>query len=52
MPSLTFQATEFSTPAGITQINYNDLGGTHTLLFTDPKFSGSSWQFRRGRPAR
>jgi plastocyanin len=40
LPSLTFQATEFSTPAGITQINYNDLGGTHTLLFTDPKFSG------------
>ena len=38
LPSLTFQATEFSTPAGITQINYNDLGGTHTLLFTDPKF--------------
>jgi plastocyanin len=40
LPSLTFQATEFSTPAGINQINYNDLGGTHTLLFTDPKFSG------------
>ena len=40
LPSLSFQATEFSTPAGITQINYNDLGGTHTLLFTDPKLSG------------
>ena len=40
LPSLTFQATEFSVPAGIIQINYNDLGGTHTLLFTDPKFSG------------
>ena len=40
LPSLTFQAPEFSVPAGIIQINYNDLGGTHTLLFTDPKFSG------------
>jgi plastocyanin len=40
LPSLSFQATEFSTPPGITQINYNDLGGTHTLLFTDPKLSG------------
>jgi plastocyanin len=40
LPSLTFQATEFSVPGGIIQINYNDLGGTHTLLFTDPQFSG------------
>jgi plastocyanin len=40
LPSLTFQATEFSVPAGIIQINYNDLGGTHTLLFTEPQFSG------------
>ncbi len=40
LPSLSFQAKEFSTPPGITQIQYNDLGGTHTLLFTDPKFSG------------
>ena len=40
LPSLSFQATEFSTPPGIIQVNYNDLGGTHTLLFTDPKLSG------------
>ena len=40
LPSLSFQATEFSVPAGIIQINYNDLGGSHTLLFTDPKLSG------------
>jgi plastocyanin len=40
LPSLSFQATEFSVPAGIIQMNYNDLGGTHTLLFTDPKLSG------------
>jgi hypothetical protein len=40
LPSLTFQAKEFSVPAGVIQINYNDLGGTHTLAFTDPKLSG------------
>ena len=40
LPSLSFQATEFSVPPGIIQMNYNDLGGTHTLLFTDPKLSG------------
>ena len=38
--SLSFQAKEFTVPAGINQINYIDKGGTHTLLFTDPKFSG------------
>jgi plastocyanin len=41
LPTLSFQAKEFSlTPAGVTQVNYNDLGGSHTLLFTDPKLSG------------
>ena len=41
LPSLSFQAKEFSvSPPGVTQINYNDLGGTHTLVFTDPKLSG------------
>src|SRR6266542_3983809 len=40
LPSLSFQAKEFTVPAGIIQINYNDLGGSHTLLFTDPKLSG------------
>lgn len=40
LPSLSFQAKEFSVPAGIIQINYNDLGGTHTLTFSDPKLSG------------
>jgi len=40
LPSLSFQAKEFSVPAGVIQINYNDLGGTHTLTFTDPKLSG------------
>ena len=40
LPSLSFQAKEFSVPAGIIQVNYVDVGGSHTLLFTDPKFSG------------
>jgi plastocyanin len=40
LPSLSFQAKEFTTAAGVNQINYNDLGGTHTLVFTDPKLSG------------
>lgn len=42
LPSLSFQAKEFSVPAGVIQINYVDqaAGASHTLVFTDPKFSG------------
>jgi hypothetical protein len=40
LPSLHFQATEFTVPAGIIQINYVDCGGTHTLIFDDPRFAG------------
>jgi plastocyanin len=40
MPSLSFQAKEFSVPPGVIQVNYNDLGGTHTLVFDNPKLSG------------
>jgi plastocyanin len=36
----SFQADEFSVPAGIIQINYIDQGGTHTLVFQEPQFSG------------
>ncbi len=39
LPALTFQAKDFSVPAGINQIDYVDKGGTHTLVFTDPKLS-------------
>ena len=49
LPSLTFQATEFSVPAGIIQINYVDRGGTHTLLFDDPKFSGFQLAVPQGK---
>src|SRR5262249_60356084 len=40
LPSLSFQATEFSVPPGVIQVNYNDLGGPHTLVFDNPKLSG------------
>jgi plastocyanin len=39
LPSLAFQATEFTTVAGINQIEYVDKGGTHTLVFSDPTLS-------------
>jgi uncharacterized cupredoxin-like copper-binding protein len=40
LPTLTFQAKEFNIKAGINQINYVDKGGTHTLVFEDPKLAG------------
>jgi hypothetical protein len=38
-PSIKFNATEFSAPAGIVQINYGGATG-HTLAIQDPKFDG------------
>jgi plastocyanin len=40
LPSNTFQAADFTVPAGIIQVNYIQVGGTHTLVFTDPQYSG------------
>jgi plastocyanin len=40
LPSNTFQASEFTVPAGIIQVNYVDVGGTHTLVFSNPEFTG------------
>ncbi len=40
LPTLNFQATEFTTQAGINEINYVDKGGTHTLVFEEPEFAG------------
>lgn len=40
LPTLKFQATEFTTKAGINEINYVDKGGTHTLLFEETEFAG------------
>ncbi len=39
LPTLSFQATAFTVPAGINQIDYVDKGGSHTLVFTDPKLN-------------
>src|SRR5207245_11241994 len=40
-PGLNFQSRAFAVPAGIVQINYVDKGGaSHTLVFSDPKFTG------------
>jgi plastocyanin len=40
LPTNMFQATEFTVPAGIIQVNYVQVGGTHTLVFSNPEFSG------------
>lgn len=40
LPSLSFQATEFTTAAGINEIQYIAKGGSHTLLFEEPEFAG------------
>jgi hypothetical protein len=41
LPSNTFQSTQFGPlPPGINQINYVQVGGTHTLVFDEPRFSG------------
>jgi Copper binding proteins, plastocyanin/azurin family len=41
LPSNTFQSMQFGPlPPGITQINYVQVGGTHTLVFDEPRFSG------------
>jgi plastocyanin len=37
--ALKFQATEFTTAAGINEIEYVDKGGSHTLVFSDPSLS-------------
>ena len=37
--SIKFNATEFTAPAGIVQINYSGATG-HTLAIQDPKFAG------------
>ncbi|HEY3096444.1 MAG TPA: cupredoxin domain-containing protein [Acidimicrobiia bacterium] len=50
LPSLSFQATEFTVPAGIIQINYIDRGGTtHTLVFQEPQFSGFQLAVPQGK---
>ena len=40
LPTLKFQATEFSTTAGVNEIVYVGKGGTHTLVFEEAEFRG------------
>jgi plastocyanin len=42
LPSLSFQAKEFTIPAGVIQVNYVDqaAGASHTLVFSESQFSG------------
>ena len=40
LPSLTYQAREFTVPAGIIEISFTTAGGSHTLLFEDPRHRG------------
>jgi plastocyanin len=49
LPSLSFQAKDFTVPAGIVQINYIDRGGTHTLVFQQPEFSGFQLAVPQGK---
>ncbi|MGQ0803620.1 MAG: plastocyanin/azurin family copper-binding protein [Actinomycetota bacterium] len=40
LPSLKFQADEFTVAGGILEITYVDKGGSHTLLFDEEEFAG------------
>lgn len=40
LPSLSFQADEFTVPGGIVELVYVDRGGSHTLVFEEPEFAG------------
>jgi plastocyanin len=40
LPTLKFQATEFTTKPGINEMKYVDKGGTHTLVFEEPELAG------------
>lgn len=39
MPTLKFNAEEYTAPAGVIDLNLSGLGGTHTLVFDDPRLS-------------
>jgi plastocyanin len=49
LSSLSFQAKDFTVPAGIVQINYIDKGGSHTLVFQQPELSGFQLAVPQGK---
>lgn len=40
LATLKFDQKEYTTPAGIIDLNYINAGGAHTLVFEDPEFAG------------
>jgi hypothetical protein len=38
LPTLSYQTNEYTVPAGIIEIELTSAGGTHTLVFDDPRF--------------
>ena len=40
LPTIKFNAKAYTVKSGIVQVIYVDGGGTHTLVFTDPKLNG------------
>jgi plastocyanin len=48
LPALKFQAKNFDTQAGINAIKYVDKGGTHTLVFDEPQFTGFELKVPQG----
>lgn len=51
LPSLSFQAKDFTVPAGIVEIDYVDqaAGQFHTLAFDQPEFNGFLLQVPKGK---
>jgi plastocyanin len=49
LPSIKFNSTTFTTKAGVNQIDYVGKGGTHTLVFTDPKLTGFQLNVSTGK---
>jgi len=50
LATLKFDQKEYTTPAGIINLNYIDGGGAHTLVFEDPKLTG--FELKVGPPAK
>jgi plastocyanin len=48
LATLKFDQKEYTTPAGIINLNYINAGGAHTLVFEDPKYAG--FELRVGPP--
>lgn len=52
LPSLSYQAREFTTEPGLNEIEFVSQGGTHALTFSDPALRDFQLNSYGGRPAR